>query len=188
MSTASLPLVNLDEPDPRRPRSIADLPLVNLDGPGAAPRSMADLPLVNLDEPAPAPTPRGDGVVTRADGVTVPLNAPPPDAPPPADPSQPRLGWLSKAIASATGVSDMLNRVTDSAGTVGGGVNNQAGDNAGSAADKPAELGPVAVGRDGEVNRHDPAAAQGTALLHPPGDQRHDLVAIDRAAFFVDHD
>lgn len=50
--------------------------------------------------------------------------------------------WLTAGVYGATvgggGLSTMLNRVTDSAGTVGGGVNNQAGDNAGDPADKPA--------------------------------------------------
>lgn len=50
--------------------------------------------------------------------------------------------WLTSGVYGATvgggGLSTMLNRVTDSAGTVGGGVNNQAGDNAGDAADRPA--------------------------------------------------
>ncbi len=49
--------------------------------------------------------------------------------------------WLASGVSGATigggGTVSYLNRVTDDYGMVGGGANNQAGDNAGTAADNP---------------------------------------------------
>ncbi len=49
--------------------------------------------------------------------------------------------WLASGVSGATigggGTASYLNRVTDDYGTVGGGADNQAGDNAGTTADNP---------------------------------------------------